>query len=109
MAESQPIIFEARMPKNCPRCGTPVIRNHPDRPGGITQYCPCCCEHVRMLFGIVPVRLKRCSCGAFTQFNGRPITGPSITTWTCWECKHTKFGEEDLIWLKWLGILGAGQ
>jgi hypothetical protein len=57
-----------------------------------------------MLFGIVLVRLKRCPCGAFTQFNGRPITGPPITTWTCRECKRTKFGEEDLIWLKGLGI-----
>ena len=77
----------------------PMVVNHPDRPGGISHYCPTCDDHVRVVFGLVPVRLKRCHCGAFTGVNGA-----AKATWTCRECKATKFGEEDLIWLKGLGI-----
>lgn len=104
MSEPRPVIFESHLPNNCPRCGTEVIRDHPERPGGITQYCSFCDEHVRVLLGLVPVRLKRCSCGVFTGFNGH-----AKTTWTCRECKATKFGEEDLNWLKGLRILAERQ
>jgi|SRR5579859_5225634 len=63
------IVFEAHMPGELPSTRQ---RSHPQssrQAGGITQYCPSCDEHVRMLFGLVPVRLKRCPCGAFSQFN----------------------------------------
>lgn len=96
---SEPVTFEAHLPKNCVRCETPMVVNHPDRPGGISHYCPTCDEHVRVLFGLVPVRLKRCPCGAFTRIS------QSTATWACRECKRIKFGQGDLTWLKGCGIV----
>ena len=63
------ITFDVQLPKApCTRCGNPAISDHPDRPGGITYYSPLCEEHVRIQFGLVPICLKPCRCGAWAQY-----------------------------------------
>jgi hypothetical protein len=78
--QKEGISFEVNLPTNCKICGTPVILNHPDRPGGITYYCGRCDEHVRIWMGLVPIRLKHCQCGAWARFDGE---------WRCTACGHT--------------------
>ena len=48
--QKEGISFEVHLPKECTICGTTVMLNHADRPGGITYYCLLCGEHVRVLF-----------------------------------------------------------
>jgi len=61
------VIIGARLPRECANCGTVMLHRHPEPPGGLTHYCVRCDEHVRVLFGRIPIRLKRCKCGRWMQ------------------------------------------
>ena len=75
---------ESRLPRECTNCGTVMLYRHPERPGGLTHYCLQCDEHVRILFGLIPIRLRRCPCGRWVMKSG----DWSRSSCTCGNFKH---------------------
>jgi hypothetical protein len=72
-AEKHPegIVVKCHMSPICPVYISTMYHREEGRPGGLTRYCPGYNDFVRVVFGLVTIRLKQCGgCGWWVTKSG---------------------------------------